>query len=196
MMRRAVLPFRSSSGFHPMPRLALASALGLGVVGREEVAELELEEELAPAEVHRRLAENAPAGLQILSVRPIDRRQTAQACRTSYFLPLSVADHPELPARIAALVTQNECWVERQRPHRRSINIRPYVRALTLTAEGLSMEFAVTPQGTARPDEVLDLLGLADLFKSGAVLERTGLEILDEHNGQLSEEINEKRNAD
>ena len=35
--------------------------------------------------------------------------------------------------------------------------------------------------GTARPEEVLQALGLADLLESGAVLERNRLELRDEH---------------
>jgi hypothetical protein len=38
----------------------------------------------------------------------------------------------------------------------------------------------LTPAGTARPDEVLTLLGLADLLDAGVVLERTRLELHDE----------------
>ncbi len=163
-----------------MPKMSLASALGLGVVGREEVAEVEFAEDLPSEEVHERLAAQAPPGLRIRSVRPIERRQTAQVCRTVYFLPLKPADHPELSQRISGLLAQDECWVERAQPHRRQVNIRPYLRDLTVTAEGLILDFAVTPQGTARPDEVLALLGLGDLRAAGAVLERTVVEIQDE----------------
>ena len=48
MLRRAALPVRQSQGFHPKPRLIFALSLPLGVIGCEEVAELELEEVLPP----------------------------------------------------------------------------------------------------------------------------------------------------
>jgi hypothetical protein len=38
----------------------------------------------------------------------------------------------------------------------------------------------LTPSGTARPEEVLGLLGLQDLLDAGAILERTRLELQDE----------------
>jgi len=185
-MRRAALPFRSSEGFHPMPKMSLAGALGLGIIGREEVAEIEFEVALAAEEVHSRLAAQAPAGLQILSVRHIERRQTAQVCRVCYFLPLTPSDHPGLPERIADLLTRDECWVERAKPYRRQVNIRPYLRDIFVAEEGLNMDFSVTPQGTARPDEVLHLLALSRLMDDGAVLERTVVEIQDEEMGQRS----------
>src|SRR5262245_17008747 len=68
MLRRAALPFRSTSGFHPKPRLVFALSLPLGIVGCDEVAELELTEPVDPADIHARLAQQAPAGLEILSV--------------------------------------------------------------------------------------------------------------------------------
>src|SRR3954447_19136566 len=69
MLRRADLPFRRSQGFHPKPRLIFALSLPLGVVGCEEVVELELDAVLPPDEVRERLGRQTPAGLDILSVR-------------------------------------------------------------------------------------------------------------------------------
>jgi hypothetical protein len=42
------------------------------------------------------------------------------------------------------------------------------------------MDLWLLPEGTARPDEVLALLGLQDLPEAGAVVERAGLELHDE----------------
>jgi hypothetical protein len=44
----------------------------------------------------------------------------------------------------------------------------------------MEIDLWVTPGGTARPEEVLNLLGLAGLLDEGAVLERTLLELHDE----------------
>ena len=44
----------------------------------------------------------------------------------------------------------------------------------------LEVDLWLTPSGTARPDEVLEVLGLRDLLDAGAVLERAWLEIIDE----------------
>jgi hypothetical protein len=42
------------------------------------------------------------------------------------------------------------------------------------------MLLRLTPSGTARPEEVLALLGLEDLLDAGVVLERSRLELHDE----------------
>jgi radical SAM-linked protein len=43
-LRRANLPVHVSQGFHPMPRMVFALSLGLGIVGLDEVLELEFTE--------------------------------------------------------------------------------------------------------------------------------------------------------
>src|SRR5262249_38092456 len=77
-------------------------------------------------------------------------------------------------------VSAAECWVERTRPQRRRINLRPYVAALRLLPDCLEMDLIVTPNGTARPDEVTEALGLAGWPGGGAVVERTRLFLHDE----------------
>ena len=58
--------------------------------------------------------------------------------------------------------------------------MRPYLRDLRVLPDALEMDLVVTPGGTARPEEVLGLLGLGDLLEKGAVFERTRLELDDE----------------
>src|SRR5262249_25640678 len=180
MLRRAGLPFRSSEGFHPKPRMVFALSLALGIVGAEEVVELELTEPLPPEEVHRRLAAQAPPGLEILSLRCVPRKVPGQPRRVCYRIPLPPERRAELPARVAAVLVAPECWVERTRPQPRRLNVRPYVRDIRLPGDHLELDLWVTPQGAARPEEILALLGLEDLLRAGAVLERTKLELCDE----------------
>jgi radical SAM-linked protein len=192
MLRRAELPFRCTQGFNPKPRLVFALSLPLGVVGREEVVELELEQALPLEEIEQRLARQAPPGLAILSVRRIDFRAGAQVRSLCYRLPVPDERVPELRPRVARMLASAECWVERTRPTPRRLDIRPFLRDLrvvdappgpgtgTACRTALDMDLWLTPGGTARPDEVLGLLEIRDLLDTGAVLERTRLELHDE----------------
>jgi radical SAM-linked protein len=182
MLRRAALPFHCTEGFNPKPRLVFALSLGLGIVGCDEVAELELDAELPTAEIQERLARQAPAGLEILSVERIDRKAGARVQRACYRIPVPPERGPELPERIAAALAAPHCWVDRTRPEPRRLDLRPYLHHLDWQPDFLEMDLLVTPNGTARPDEVLDLLGLRDLLENGAVLERTRLELQPEGN--------------
>jgi radical SAM-linked protein len=187
MFRRAALPFHATQGFNPKPRMAFALSLALGIVGCEEVLELELDESLPLETIQQRLAGQAPPGLEILSVKRIERKARAQVRRVCYCVPVPNERGAGLAERLATLLGAPECWVERTRPHVRRLNVRPYVRNFRLlpaTEQGakllLEMDLWITPYGAARPEELLGLLGLQDLLAAGAILERTKLALHDE----------------
>src|SRR5262249_17574286 len=140
MLRRAGLPLRSTEGFHPHPRLVFALSLPLGVVGSDEVVELEFTETLPPDEVFARLAAQAPAGLELLSIRRVPQRATAQICRAVYHLPIPLEMRDSLSLRCEELLGQTECWVQRERPQPRRVNIRPHVNDLRLTGGALEID--------------------------------------------------------
>jgi radical SAM-linked protein len=175
MLRRAGLPFHSTNGFNPKPRLVFALSLPLGIVGCAELAELELDSLVAPQEIHERLASQAPAGLSILGVERVHPKTTAHVRLVRYRVRLAPAQSAGLTQRIEQLLNRPDCWVERTRPEKRRIDLRPYLSVIRETAASLEMELRVTPQGTARPEEVLRLLELERLIEDGVVVERTAV---------------------
>jgi radical SAM-linked protein len=185
MLRRAGIPFHSTSGFNPKPRLVFALSLGLGIVGCREALELELDEELPPDQIHERLRRQAPDGLEILEVRRIDPKASAQVRRATYRIDVPSERAAAAAARAGELLAAAALPVERARPQPRRLDIRPYIEELRVGAESLEMVLRVTPTGTARPDELLELLGLGDLLEAGAVLERTALDLHDEQENTI-----------
>jgi radical SAM-linked protein len=182
MLRRAALPFHSTEGFNPKPRLVFAMPLPLGVVGCAEVAELELDDELPAEEVRDRLARQAPPGLEILSARRIPGKVTAHVRKVCYRVAVPDERAAHLEEALAALLAAPTCWVERSRPRVRRIDVRPYLHEVRLLSGALEVDVLVTPGGTARPEDYLQILGLGDLLEAGAVCERTRMEIEDESN--------------
>jgi radical SAM-linked protein len=180
MLRRAGLPFKSTAGFHPGPRVVFAQSLPLGVVGRDEVVELELTEPRDSAAVLEGLNSQAPEGLRFNRATLVTMKTTAMPRRIVYALPLPadrIADASEACARMTA---QREVWVERVRPSAKGLNIRPYLRDVGVHDATLTLDLWVTNTGTARADELLRLLGVDDLLDAGFVLERTLVELRDE----------------
>jgi radical SAM-linked protein len=180
MLRRAELPFRSTEGFHPQPRVVFALSLPLGIAGREEVVEIEWMEPIEPPEALARLARQAPAGLSFFSAVRVDLRQAARPRRAVYRLPIPESEIVELRRRCEAIMAAPELWVARERPRPREVNVRPYLNALRCGADDLLIDVWVTQDGSARADELARELGLAPLIDAGAVIERTVLEIEDE----------------
>lgn len=178
MLRRADLPFLSSEGFNPKPRMVFALPLPLGVVGHEEIVELLFDGSVSPEDIRDRLARQAPAGLEILSAERVDPRETAQVRRATYRLALPPERRAELPPRLAALLAEPHCWVERPRPQPRRLDVRASLADLRLGPDSLEIDLCSVPGGTARADEIVQLLGLRDLLDAGAVIERTYLELV------------------
>jgi len=170
MLRRAAIPFRSTGGFHPKPRMVFAQSLPLGVIGLDEVVELELLDVLPPDDVLARLAHQAPAGLELASLRGIPTNLTGQPVRAVYRLPVPTDRGTDLAERCSALLARPDCWVD----------LRPYVLGLWVRDDSLWMNLRITPTGSARADELVKLLGAGDLLDAGFVLERTTLELVDE----------------
>src|SRR5690349_12047093 len=123
MLRRAGLPFQSTQGFNPRPRLVFALSLPLGTAGLDEVADLELREDVEPADVRARLAAQAPAGLEILDVRRTAARAAPRVTAASYRVPVPEGRRDGLSGRVADLLAAPACWVERTRPHHRRFDL-------------------------------------------------------------------------
>ena len=180
MLRRAGLPFKSTAGFHPGPRVVFALSLPLGVAARDEVMELELTRPCDAADVLAGLNAQAPAGLAFTRVAVVPMKVTALPRRALYTLHLPPDRAADTAGRAADLMAAEKVWVERLKPSPKRLNIRPYLRAVRVDDNTLTLDLWVTGTGTARADELTRLLGLGDLPDAGAVWERTGIEIRDE----------------
>ena len=180
MLRRADVPFKSTAGFHPSPRIVFALSLPLGVVGRNEVVEVELTQPLDAHEVLAQLNSQAPDGLTFHAAKVVDPKASAAPRRVVYQLPVPVGRAAELADAVASVLSSPKVWVEKSHPRPRRVNVRPYLRALDVGPESITLDLWVTGQGTARAEDLLRHLGLGDALDDGAVLERTDLEIHDE----------------
>ena len=128
MLRRADLPFKSTLGFHPTPRMVFALSLPLGVVGDEEVLELELMNPDDSESVRDRLNRQTPNGLDFRTASVVPMNATAMARRVQYTLDIPDARVAETNDRIRAMLDSEKVWVDRLRPRPRQLNIRQYLR--------------------------------------------------------------------
>src|SRR3954454_24364755 len=88
MIRRAALPVAHSQGFNPRPKATFALALALGIEGRREVMDLELDEPMEPREVLGRLAAEAPPGFDFFEAEAVGPGRAARVAAASYRLAI------------------------------------------------------------------------------------------------------------
>jgi len=161
--RRASLPLAYSQGFHPQPKLNLASALPLGFASRCEVLDMRLSMDVPLEGLRERIQAAVPSGLQILEVEQVeDKLPPLQTLVDSAEYEVRLKE-PGDPSVLAERVRDLLAALELPRERRgKPFDMRPLIEDLHLQADGvLHMRLAARPSATGRPEEVLEALGIA-----------------------------------
>ena len=172
--RRAELPLAYSQGFHPQPKLNIAAALPLGFSSRCEMLDMRLEHDISLDGLQERLQETLPTGIQLASIETVDDRAPAlqtQVTAAEYEVTLTEAvDGSDLKRRIDSVIESESILRERRG---KAYDLRPLIESLDLLSEDkIFMRLTAREGATGRPEEVLDVLGIA--FE-GTRIERTRL---------------------
>ena len=165
-MRRADLPLSYSQGFHPQPKISLASALPLGFSSRGEMLDVRFNEEIPTDEIASRLKDNLPPDIQITRVEIVDEREPAlqtQVLSAAYHVQLTEpVNGSELKQKAEALMASESLPRERRG---KFYDLRPLIETLVVILESdekisLQMKLAAREGATGRPEEVLNALGI------------------------------------
>src|SRR5215212_8271753 len=175
ILRRAQVPMATSQGFNPRPKVVFTLALALGIEGHREVVELELAEPLGPEDVLSRLRAASPRGLDWLEAEAVPPGRAAQPEAVAYVLEVPEPRRDGARARLAEFLASEHWPYTRRRPDRTvAIDLRPFLIEAELDPLGvLRFRMKMLPSGSARPEELIEALGLGDLLAQGSVLVRT-----------------------
>ncbi len=80
-LRRANAPLAYSQGFHPTPKLQLASALPLGINSEAEVVDIWLREPVRLNDMLAAVAAAAPPGIEALDIAAVDLNEESLQSR-------------------------------------------------------------------------------------------------------------------
>ena len=170
--RRAELPLAYSHGFHPQPKMNMAAALPLGFSSRCEVMDMKLEHEIQLEGLREKLQQTLPAGIQVLNVESADEGAPAlqtQVASAEYQVTLAgPVDASELKRKIDSVMEAESLLRERRG---KTYDLRPLIEELSVTPTPpppgeekvlmVFMRLAAREGATGRPEEVLDILGIA-----------------------------------
>jgi radical SAM-linked protein len=180
MLRRAAIPMASTQGFNPRPKITFGLALGLGIEGRAEVVDLELREPMGPSALLERLAAVAPPGLLFHNACALAPGASAPQPRAvEYCIRVSDDRRDHAQSALEALLAK-ESWpfIRRRAGRELSFDLRQQIQDAALADDGmLRFRLSVSPDGSVRPEEVLEALALRDILDHGAVLTRTNVEL-------------------
>jgi radical SAM-linked protein len=165
-MRRADLPLSYSQGFHPQPKISLASALPLGFSSRGEVLDVRFNAEIPTEEIATRLRDSLPPDIQVINVESVDERKPAlqtQVLSAEYNVHLTEpVDGADLTRKVEELLASESLPRERRG---KFYDLRPLIEVLNVITEAngkawMQMRLAARDGATGRPEEVLNALGI------------------------------------
>jgi len=172
--RRAELPLAYSQGFHPQPKMNMAAALPLGFSSRCEVVDMKLEHDIPLDGLSTRLNTTLPSGIQVVNVEQVDEGAPTlqtQVASAEYEVTLTEAfDGSELKRKVDSVIDSKSIIRERRG---KIYDLRSLIEELNLPPNGkIFMRLRAREGATGRPEEVLDVLGIA---VEGTRIERTRL---------------------
>ncbi len=137
VVRRAALPISFSGGYHPMPKIAIANALSLGMTSSGEIVDFELAEPLEVEEFRRQLAEKLPPDLPIYDVEEVDLKAPSAnklLRQAEYIIDVSTEDHAAWSDWIDRVNSSTEIlWEKRTKSGKlRQINLRDRLHDLSI----------------------------------------------------------------
>lgn len=168
-IRRAGLPLAYTQGFHPGPKMQIASALPLGFHGQAELIDIWLgdgKEEKHPlkatelAQIKTLIQSSAPPGLVLDKIEQVEERAPAlqtlvKAVDYEVVLLENVVD---LEKKVEAVLAVRTLPRERRG---KFYDLRPLILALAQQPGKLQMRLVAREGATGRPEEVLATLGIA-----------------------------------
>ena len=160
--RRAELPLAYSQGFHPQPKMNIAAALPLGFSSRCEVLDMRLEHDVQLDGLREKLQATLPTGIQVTNVESVDERAPTlqtQVLSAEYEVSLAEAGFREEVKRKIESVLESKSIIRTRRE--KEYDLRPSIEALELIEGKIFMKLAAREGATGRPEEVLDVLGIA-----------------------------------
>lgn len=169
-LRRGGVPLAYSQGFNPRPKLQLAAALPLGHTAAAGLLDVWLEKPMPVEAFVKALISVLPDGLAVSEVRQIVVKEPAlptQVASAEYLVTIHGSEvSGEVDSRIEQVLVAGELPHEwRGKPY----DLRPLIERLWVERESegkvvLGMQLAARAGATARPEAVLEALGMHETF--------------------------------
>ena len=177
-MRRADLPLSYSQGYHPQPKISLASALPLGFSSRGEVLDVRFNDEIPTEEIAARLKDSLPPDIKVTHVETVDESEPAlqtQVLSAEYNIHLTEPiEGLDLTRKVEEVMKSERLPRERRG---KFYDLRPLIEFLNVVIDAngkvwLQMTLAARDGATGRPEEVLNVLEIESEYTR---VERTRL---------------------
>lgn len=176
--RRAGIHLACTTGFHPKAIIVFALSLPLGVIGNEEIVDVELLECPDLARLRPLVEKHIPPGLTILRLESVEGRKCPAPRGVVYKIPFDSELSTEVAGCARAFLespVNSDAWVI-HRDNRTVKNLRSMVRNIEVFSDQAEVTLIMNDQGTAKPSEIIRLLGLEGRMPLDRPVERLRIE--------------------
>ena len=159
-IRRTDLPIAYSSGFNPRMRIAWGPPLQLGFESVCEMADIEIDGWIKPADLKDKINSALPKGFKVLEAVLADPKGTSLASSMNmaeYVVSIEAADIEEIRGRINGILGLEKIEIDKDG---KLVNKRPLLHKLEATEDPqmIAITVEVGSRGTLKPRDVLDMI--------------------------------------
>ncbi len=160
-IRRSGLPVKLSEGYNPHYVVSFASALALGMESTCECVEMALSEPVAPEAFLLRIAKALPPGLEAKRAVPLAEKapKLMAALRVAEYTATVEGNAQALEKAVQDVLAEETVLAQKtSKGATKTIEIRGMIHDMTWRNGRLVMRLAAAPEGSLRPELVLEVL--------------------------------------
>jgi radical SAM-linked protein len=163
-----------SEGFNPRPKLSLPLPRPVGVEADEELLCLRVEGEVDEVRINSALAAQLPDGCDLISVNIAEPGTSFQPRSATYVLPARQEYlNEKTQATTERLLASESLHVRRRTDAKglrvKNVDVRGFLKSIKFGNQGIIVECKISPAGSIRVDEILELLELDESKLSGPI---------------------------
>ena len=162
LMLRAGLPVYFSQGFNPRPKISLPVPRSVGISSLDDRARIELEGEISADQAMEKIKPLLPFEMVINRVWISESDSLQRAEAIEWEIDLSGCDTESIQEKIKEIergpVLTTRQFKKTNKEY--TIDLRPLILEISFQNQTVRAKIAYTPQGSIKPGELLQLLGL------------------------------------
>ena len=176
-LARMDFPVEYSQGFNPHQRLSLPLPRSVGLEVDEDVLCIRVKPQSSfdPEDFKAGFSSQLPDGCEVIDASIAQTGSAARPVGAVYLLEVQPDFFDEnLKNRIAGILAKDSINLQRKIDEKgriRDVDVRPYLGAINVKGTSVEVQCAISPAGSIRVDEILELLGL-DVAKLTAPVRR------------------------
>ena len=165
---RAGVEVGYSQGFNPRIKLSLPLPRSVSCEAGNEIAVIgsASENEIDAAKLKSDLSEQLPGGFDLVGIDIFEGKVKPIANSAVYLISVGEEGRKNLENSIKEILGSEQLVVERKinaRGQTKRVDVRGFIDSVELIDDGVMARCNITPSGTVRIDEIIELLGISEV---------------------------------